>query len=371
MSAAAHSPSYTPPEAAVQQAHVSRGMDAYQALCAEAERDYEGFWARLAREQLLWQKPFTQVARRDRTRRSTSGSKTARSTRRTTASTATWRTASATRPRSSSRPTTATVTRVTYKELHRARLPVRQRAEGARHQEGRPRRHLHADVGRRRRRDAGLRAHRRDALGGVRRLLGAEPAASASSTPARSPVITADEQMRGGKPLPLKAIVDEALALGGCDAVKQRHRLPAHRRRRSHGTPGATSGCTTLVDEPARHLRAGMGRAPSIRCSSSTRRARPASRRACSTRPAATCCRRSLTMKWTFDLKPDDVFWCTADIGWVTGHTYIAYGPLAVGAHRDRVRRRADLPGRRPLLEDDPGAQGHRSSTPRRPRSAR
>ncbi|MCW5185446.1 AMP-binding protein, partial [Burkholderia cenocepacia] len=37
------------------------------------------------------------------------------------------------------------------------------------------------------------------------------------------------------------------------------------------------------------------------------------------------------TMKWTFDWKPDDVFWCTADIGWVTGHTYITYGPLACG----------------------------------------
>ncbi|WP_155737116.1 AMP-binding protein, partial [Cupriavidus necator] len=39
-----------------------------------------------------------------------------------------------------------------------------------------------------------------------------------------------------------------------------------------------------------------------------------------------------MTMKWTFDIKPDDLFWCTADIGWVTGHTYIAYGPLAAGA---------------------------------------
>jgi acetyl-CoA synthetase len=39
-----------------------------------------------------------------------------------------------------------------------------------------------------------------------------------------------------------------------------------------------------------------------------------------------------VTMKWTFDLKPDDLFWCTADIGWVTGHTYITYGPLACGA---------------------------------------
>ncbi len=39
----------------------------------------------------------------------------------------------------------------------------------------------------------------------------------------------------------------------------------------------------------------------------------------------------ALTTKWTFDLKPDDIFWCTADIGWVTGHTYITYGPLALG----------------------------------------
>jgi acetyl-CoA synthetase len=37
------------------------------------------------------------------------------------------------------------------------------------------------------------------------------------------------------------------------------------------------------------------------------------------------------TLKWTFDWKPTDVFWCTADIGWITGHSYIAYGPLALG----------------------------------------
>src|SRR3546814_16774372 len=36
-------------------------------------------------------------------------------------------------------------------------------------------------------------------------------------------------------------------------------------------------------------------------------------------------------MKWTFDAKDTDVFWCTADVGWVTGHTYITYGPLAAG----------------------------------------
>lgn len=39
-----------------------------------------------------------------------------------------------------------------------------------------------------------------------------------------------------------------------------------------------------------------------------------------------------MSMKWVFDLKEDDVYWCTADIGWVTGHSYIVYGPLAAGA---------------------------------------
>ena len=38
------------------------------------------------------------------------------------------------------------------------------------------------------------------------------------------------------------------------------------------------------------------------------------------------------TCQWVFDMKDDDVYWCTADIGWITGHTYILYGPLALGA---------------------------------------
>jgi acetyl-CoA synthetase len=39
-----------------------------------------------------------------------------------------------------------------------------------------------------------------------------------------------------------------------------------------------------------------------------------------------------LTSRWVFDLQDDDIFWCTADVGWITGHTYVAYGPLAAGA---------------------------------------
>ena len=40
----------------------------------------------------------------------------------------------------------------------------------------------------------------------------------------------------------------------------------------------------------------------------------------------------TMTMKWVFDLQEKDVYWCTADIGWVTGHSYVVYGPLAAGA---------------------------------------
>jgi acetyl-CoA synthetase len=54
----------------------------------------------------------------------------------------------------------------------------------------------------------------------------------------------------------------------------------------------------------------------------------------------------SLTHKWVFDLKEDDVFWCSADVGWVTGHTYIAYGPLANGATVVLFEGTPDYPGR-------------------------
>ncbi len=50
-----------------------------------------------------------------------------------------------------------------------------------------------------------------------------------------------------------------------------------------------------------------------------------------------------LTMQWVFDYKSSDVFWCTADVGWITGHSYVAYGPLADGRDRSHLRRRPDL----------------------------
>jgi len=52
------------------------------------------------------------------------------------------------------------------------------------------------------------------------------------------------------------------------------------------------------------------------------------------------------TAKWVFDLKEDDVYWCTADIGWVTGHSYLVYGPLANGATCVMYEGAPDTPGR-------------------------
>ena len=52
------------------------------------------------------------------------------------------------------------------------------------------------------------------------------------------------------------------------------------------------------------------------------------------------------TSKWVFDLKEDDVYWCTADIGWVTGHSYLVYGPLANGATCVMYEGAPDSPGR-------------------------
>jgi len=52
------------------------------------------------------------------------------------------------------------------------------------------------------------------------------------------------------------------------------------------------------------------------------------------------------TTKWVFDLKDDDVFWCTADVGWVTGHTYVVYGPLALGVTEVMYEGAPDFPAK-------------------------
>ena len=301
-----------------------------EALNAEAARDFEGFWARPGARDAGLAQAVHEGARRIATRRSTSGSRTASSTSRTTASTATSRTATRTRSRSSSRPTTARSRKVTYRELYQRVCRLANGLKSLGMQEGRPRHHLHADVDRRRRRDAGVRAHRRDALGGVRRLLG-EVAAGAHHrrrrgrghhrrrADARRQADAAEGDRRRGA------------RHGRLRRRAQRRRLQAHRRQRR-------------VADGARRVdaRAGRARKPDtcepewvgaehplfiLYTSGSTGKPKGVQHSS-----AGYLLWAVLTMKWVFDIKPTDVFWCTADIGWVTGHTYITYGPLACGA---------------------------------------
>ncbi len=143
-------------------------------------------------------------------------------------------------------------------------------------------------------------------------------------------VITADEQVRGGKHLPLKAIVDEALALGGCEAIgsvivyqRTGGKIAFNAPRDVWMHELAAKQADTCAPEwvGAEHplfilyTSGSTGKPKGVQHSS-----------------GGYLLWAILTMKWTFDIKPTDVFWCTADIGWVTGHTYITYGPLAVGA---------------------------------------
>ena len=142
-------------------------------------------------------------------------------------------------------------------------------------------------------------------------------------------VVTADEQVRGGRHLPLKALVDEALAMGGCDSVRD---VVVHARTHaSIPMSGRDHWMHTLIvaQSDAREPEWVDAEHPLFLLYTSGSTGKPKGVQHCS---GGYLVHASVTTKWTFDLHDDDVFWCTADIGWVTGHTYIAYGPLAIGA---------------------------------------
>ena len=142
-------------------------------------------------------------------------------------------------------------------------------------------------------------------------------------------ILTQDTSYRRGNEIKLKQTVDEAMRR--LPHRQARRGLPAHRLAGQHGR-----GPRPLV---ARSRRQGRARrappspwTPRIRSTSSTPPAPPASPRACVHTTGGYAVQTYLTTKYVFDLRDDDIYWCTADIGWVTGHSYVVYGPLQNGA---------------------------------------
>nr|WP_315487167.1 acetate--CoA ligase [uncultured Undibacterium sp.] len=143
-------------------------------------------------------------------------------------------------------------------------------------------------------------------------------------------VITADGQCRGGKRIPLKPAVDDAIAMGGCEMV---HSVIVFQRTGDDCTmlAGRDIWWHDAVREQAQTCEPEWVGAehPLFLLYTSGSTGKPKGVQHSS---GGYLLHAALTMKWTFDIQADDVFWCTADIGWVTGHTYIAYGPLACGS---------------------------------------
>ena len=317
---------FAPPADLAANAAIS-SMDAYKAMCAAAERDYEGFWAQLARENVLWHKPFTKTLNEseapfykwfedgllnvsynclERNLENGNADKTA----------------------IIFEADDGKATQVTYRELH---AKVCQFANGLK--------------------SLGIRKGDRVvvympmSIEGIAAMqacarIGATHSVVFGGFSAKSlqeriidagavAVITADEQARGGKHLPLKVIVDEALSMGGCESIRN---VVVYRR--TGGNISMTAGRDLWLHD----VLAGQAETcepewvdaehPLFVLYTSGSTGKPKGVQHSS---GGYLLWAALTMKWTFDVKPNDVFWCTADIGWITGHTYIAYGPLAAG----------------------------------------
>ena len=168
-------------------------------------------------------------------------------------------------------------------------------------------------------------------------------------------VITADGGFRRGAVVPLKQNVDEALTLKdpqGDLLAKTIEKVIVLRRADNEVAvrrKAATSGGTRKLEQVDAHCPAEKmdSEAPLFILYTSGSTGKP---KGILHTTGGYLLYAKLTTKYVFDLRDEDVYWCTADVGWVTGHSYVVYGPLANGATSLDVRRRAQLPGARPLL---------------------
>jgi acetyl-CoA synthetase len=318
---------FDPSPEAVRNAAIS-GMDAYRAMAAEAQRDPDGFWSRLAKENLLWHKPFTRVLDESKApffRWFDDGLLNAsyNCLDRNLAN------GNAEKVAIIFEADDGKVSRVTFRDLHARVCRLANGLKSLGYNKGdRAIIYLPMSV------EAVVSMQACARLGIIHSVVFG--GFSAKSIQERivdvgaSLVICADEQMRGGKPIPLKPACDEALAMGGCDGVRKvivyrrtGGRVPWNAQRDTwlHDVmAGQADSCEPEWVEAEHPLFV-------LYTSGSTGKPKGVQHAT-----GGYLLWAVLTMKWTFDIKPSDVFWCTADVGWVTGHTYVCYGPLATGA---------------------------------------